>query len=170
MQTLKLAPGAFNEELSAIIGINKVGYTGEDHDKLVDRLLARLVDQEGNPYQPAEETKNILRLLFRPTTELQAKVLKQAFAAEETELEAAAEGAFGLLFNVAQFGEYLKKKVNPKTKMPFIAKPPSRAKKKTLDDLVAEEPATDKAEEPSVENETPVQPEQNDGKKSSGRK
>jgi hypothetical protein len=178
MKTLKLEQGAFNQELLQIIGATKVGWHSEDHERLVAALLARLIDENSEEPELNEEDMDAVKVLLRPTEERQRKVLKKTFERAGYQLDATTASAFELLFNVVQFGDYLSKKENPKTKKPFITKPAARGgKKKTFDALLAEEPVTEPVEEPQPEETSgdkdepaPVQPKPENNKKSASSK
>jgi hypothetical protein len=139
MKKLKLENGAFISELLATTGENQNHWDGDEHEKFASRLLSRLRDENGEASNLDELQRETLMLIVRPTEERQTKVLNLLFNSAEYELDKSTESAFVLLFNVVQFGDYLSKKVNPKTNKPFIIKPSKKGKKKTLDDLLAEE-------------------------------
>ena len=145
---LRLEPGAFHQELLPIIGTAKVGWYTADHEKLVNALLPRLRDENGNRAD-LEAQRDILDVVFCPTEERQRKVMKAAFEAAGYELDESTEDALILLLSVTGFGDYLAKKANSKTGRKFITKPEKGGKKKTFDALLDEQP--EPAEAPSAE-------------------
>ena len=138
MKTIKLEPGAFNEELLRHVGIGKVGWDSEDHQKLVKSIFPRLRDEENKNADLNEAQRNILELILRPTEELQSKVLKQLFEAAGCRLDDEALATYELLFNGVQFADYLYKTNNPATNQPFVVKPAPKGKKATLNKLLAQ--------------------------------
>ena len=141
---LRLEPGGFHQELTSIIGTAKVGWYMADHEKLVNAILPRLLDENGNRAD-LEAQRYILDVVFYPTEERQRKVMKAAFEAAGYELDESTEDALVLLLSVTGFSDYLAKKVNAKTGKKFISKPEKGGKKKTFDALLDEQPALEQS-------------------------
>jgi hypothetical protein len=127
---LKLEPEAFNAELSQIVGENKVGYTTDEHIRLVEGIIPKLTDENGDAPKLDQGHWDRLRLIFRPTEDLQRAVLRQTFDDAGYALDADAEQALVLLFNAPQFADFLAKTVNDETGKPFIVKEKKRGIKK----------------------------------------
>jgi hypothetical protein len=153
MRTIKLKDGAFNEELLQITGSGKVGWRGEDHDKFVNILLSRLVDEDDQPVVLEADQKDGVKLILRPTDERQRNGLKRTFAAADFELDGDTEDAFALLFSVAQFSSYVTA-TDPQTQTSLVAKSKRRAKKATLKALLTQKPVA-KPDEPVGDAENP---------------
>ncbi len=144
-QKLNLPPGAFIDKLVPIVGVNKVGWSSEDHIRLVEELLGCLKDASGKPPVLNTAQENCLKLVFRPTEDLQRSVLRQTFTEAGYSLSQEAEAVLVMLFSAAQFADFLVKNDNPSTGKPFIGKPEKRGlKKKTFASLIsgATSPAT----------------------------
>ena len=144
---LKLAPDAFFAELRPIVGTDKVGWTADEHIRFVEALIGKLTDTNGNAPVLPKEQLNILKLIFRPTEDLQRTVLRQTFKDAGYMLAPDTEHAFVMLLSSPQFADFLAKMVNPETKLPFIEKDKKRGvKKNTFNSLIsAATPATDSA-------------------------
>src|SRR3954469_12134622 len=126
---LTLDPGAFTSALLPLVGVHKIGWSGEDHLKLVEALLAELKDETGAGVELTEDQMDRLRLIFRPTEETQRKVLKHTLAEAGVELGGAAEKTFVLLMAPAQFSDYLGKTKRPGSDATFIVKEKKRGVK-----------------------------------------
>ena len=121
-KNLKLGPSAFNEELLKLVGTNKIGWSAEDHSKLVDAVKSHLKDENGEPLKLDEHASDIVSLIFRPAEDLQLKVLKRTLERAGYQLDASAENALALLFNQGRFADHLATNTNPKTGAKFITK------------------------------------------------
>jgi hypothetical protein len=138
MKILKLNAGAFNQELAPIIGTGKIGWTPDDHIGFVTALIKQLRDNDGNPPRLDRPHNDRLKLVYRPTEDVQRSVLRQTFADAGYELDAATEATFILLLSAAQFGSFLATNDNPETGEPFITLEQKRGvKKKTFASLLA---------------------------------
>ena len=135
---LKLAPDAFFAELRPIVGTDKVGWTADEHIRFVEALFGKLTDTNTKAPVLPKEQLNVLRLIFRPTEDLQRAVLRQAFKEAGYTLTPDTEHAFVMLLSAPQFADFLAKTVNPETKLPFIKKEKKRGvKKDTLTSLIS---------------------------------
>jgi hypothetical protein len=138
---LSLPAGAFNQELTPIIGGNKVGWSPDDHLRFVEALMTRLQDENGDAANFNQAQQDRLRLVFHPTEDLQRSVLRQTFAEAGYALNPDTEKAVFLLLSGAQFATFLAKTDNPSTKKPFITLEKKRGvKKATFSNLIAAEP------------------------------
>ena len=157
---LKLAPDAFFAELRPIVGTDKVGWTADEHIGLVEALLGKLRDTNGNAPLLPKEQMNVLKLIFRPTEDLQRSVLRQTFKEAGYKLAPDTEHAFVMLLSAPQFADFLAKTVNPETKQPFIKKEKKRGvKKDTLTSLIsAATPAASTASSKALVVADPTQP------------
>jgi hypothetical protein len=153
-----LDPGAFHGELLPIIGNHKIGWSGEDHVQFIEALLKRLKDDEGNPVELNDEQLDRLRLIFRPTEEAQRNVLRQTLAEAGGILDEASDAVFLSLMNMAQFSDFLSKKMKPGNKQTYIVKEQKRGRKqKALDSLFSvEAESDDTSAPPQPEEPTPT--------------
>lgn len=127
---LNLQPGAFNSELLRLVAADKIGWTPDEHAQLVQSVLDHLVDENGKAPSWASSHKDRVRLIYRPSEDLQKSVLRQTFADAGYTLSAEAERTLVLLFSAAQFADFLAKTVNPQTGEAFITKEKKRGVKK----------------------------------------
>lgn len=125
-----LTPAAFNQTLGEIIGVNKTGWTADDHKKLIDGLLAGLKTADGKPVQFTKEKEDILRLIFRQSESIQRSVLRQTFAEAGYSYDKESESLFSLMFGMGQFAGFLGRTTNPATGEPFIVLTKTRGSKK----------------------------------------
>src|SRR4051812_32396989 len=100
MKTLTLKPGIFNAELLAIIGTDKIGWSGDDHLNLVTALRTKLTDPAGKAAEFNEQQIARLALIFHPTSETQQKVFKDTLNEAGYELDESTCDAFALLLSV----------------------------------------------------------------------
>jgi hypothetical protein len=159
LATLTLEPGAFFDVLNKHIPIGKVDWSSDNHFTIVTETRERLRDPDGNPVNIPASLNNVIRLIFKPTEDVQMEVLREQFAAAGYVLSAEAKKAFEPMLNAAQFGKLLAQKVNPKTGKPFIVIEKKRgAKKSAFDSLfTAATPAPEAPPAPEVkESEQPA--------------
>lgn len=136
--TLNLAPDSFTKELSAITGTGKLGWSPDDHIKLVFNLIAKLSDEKGSSPKFNADQEDRLRLIYRTLEETQRKVLKHTFAEAGYKLSDEAEATFVMMLSAGQFAAFLSKTENPTTKKPFITVEKKKgAKKNTLVSLIS---------------------------------
>ena len=128
---LSLQPDAFNSELLRLVATKKIGWTPDEHAQLVQSVLDHLVDENGKAPSLASAHKDRVRLIYRPSEDLQKSVLRQTFADAGYALSADAESTLVLLFSAAQFADFLAKTVNPLTGEAFITKEKKRGVKKS---------------------------------------
>jgi hypothetical protein len=141
---LTLETGALFEELPGIIGTGKVGWYGSDHEKLVDKLLHRLLDQAGNRVDLGDK-EEIIKLVLCPTEDRQRAVLDRAFAETGFTLDDETADTFELMFDVPTFSDFLAKTKNPQTGDTFVGKPVKGGKLKKFAAMAAAQAATAKA-------------------------
>jgi hypothetical protein len=137
--TITLTPGAFIEGLAGIPP-KKIGWTGEDHISLVEFLLEHLTDAEGNKIELDDNSKDRIRLVYRPTEEVQRRVLLQAFTDAGYELDPSATKALVPLISLGQFGKWLSEAVKPGSTDTYIKLEKKRGAKKGMFDALVSTP------------------------------
>lgn len=160
MKQLTLKPEAFNDELLLQVKPGQLNWSSDEHLKFVESMVKHLVDENGKPVK-LEGTRidQTMRLIFRPTEELERLAWKQAFSDAGYELDAEADRTFLLLLNAAQFGKFLSKQENPKTGEPFIVLEKKKSvKKDTFASLMKAKQKEPVVETPSVPTTAAEQP------------
>lgn len=149
---LTLDPAAFNAALLAGLPENKIDWTSDDHLALLNRLLPCVKDSTGTPATITLALMNVLKLICRPTEDVQREVLRQAFADAGYTITHETEELFKLMFSAPQFADFLARSENPKTGKPFIVKEKKRGTKKSaFSSVISALPAVTSATESSAE-------------------
>lgn len=127
---LTLEPDAFNAKLLPIVGENKVGWSGDEHQRFVEGLIAEMKDENGNPPALNQTQWDQIWACIRPKEDVLNNVIRQAFNDAGYTLEAEVGDALALVVSPQQFADFLAKTVNPKTGKPLIVKEAKRGVKK----------------------------------------
>ncbi len=159
MKKLKITNEAFIAELQKVTGSEKIGWSGTDHDKLIDGLMARLKDASGYRVEVSTKLETRIKSIIRPTPERQVVLLRQVFAEEGMQMDKSTDEVIALICEMAAFSAFLVKTNNPMTGKPFIVKEKKNKKTKIFaklfeatasePDATAPEPEA-KATEPEI--------------------
>jgi hypothetical protein len=155
MQKIMLDPEAFNSELLLIVNDGKVGWPGEDHQRLLEALLPHLKDGDGNPVELTETQIDRFRLICRRTEAVQRRVLRDTLAESDMELDTETQETFELLFDSAQFAEFLSKSKRAGTDTGLIIKKKRRGAKRGKFNALMAASVTKPAKQSQEESETP---------------
>ncbi len=131
LKPLTLEADAFNALLQPIVGNNKVGWTGDDHQNLVEGLVGKMRDSHGNPPELTPAQWDLVWACIRPSEAVLNSVIRQAFSQVGCSLGAGAADAMALVVSHQQFADFLAKTVNPATGKPFIVKEAKRGAKQS---------------------------------------
>jgi len=139
---VKLNEDAFDVALQAAVGENKIGWTTHDHARLLDGVLAALVDGNGKAIALTADQKSQIELTIAPSPALQRSSLERILGDGDIELDKESMATIQSLIGVAQFGDALAKTVNPETKRPYIGKVAKSERKNTLAAILGKPKAT----------------------------
>ena len=144
LKPLTLDADAFNAQMQPIIGNNKIGWTGDEHQRLVEGLVGAMRDPSGTPPELNKAQWDLVWACIRPSEAVLNSVIRQAFEQAGYSLGAGSADAMALVLSSQQFADFLAKTVNPATGKPFIVKEAKRgAKQSKFASLIGANAATE---------------------------